>query len=136
MLPPRTLLDAMTFFPHTLDATASVEQARAFFAQHLVRQAPVRAGARILGVLDLVDLNAAGRVGWSGSVASLCQQDIPHFETRDRLTLVLETLAVRRASCAIVTAQEHLVGLLTTTDVFRLLLTILDGAPGPDLLRA
>ena len=50
--------DHMSFYPLTLEPDVSVEQARRFMQENLIRHVPVVDGGRLMGIVSMRDLHA------------------------------------------------------------------------------
>ena len=113
----------MTPFPYSIAPTASLEQARAMMDQHDIRHLPVCEDHTVVGVLSdrelRVGLALSDRVALT--VAELCLNEPLLVDLEQSLDVVAALMAKRRVGSAIVMRGGKLSGILTTTDVCRLL---------------
>ena len=123
----------MTPFPYSIAPTASVEQAREMMREHDIRHLPVCENHRVVGVVSDRDLRVALGVRPGErelEVAEVCGTE-PYLVELDRsLHEVASEMAARRLGSAIVMRGDKLAGILTTTDVCRLLAKTLQEAYG------
>jgi acetoin utilization protein AcuB len=110
----------MTAFPHAVDATAPLEQARRMMAEHGVHHLPVTEGEQLVGVLDDRALGVAVRTR-AELVGEACVRDPLIVDLSRRLDGVTLEMAERRTDSVLVTHHGKLVGILTNTDICRLL---------------
>jgi acetoin utilization protein AcuB len=128
----------MTPFPHTVDVSVSLAEAEALLREGGFHHLPVLDGDLIVGVLTPHDVVLAHQVRDEGnpdkpiSLRAAVERVEPLVvDMHDRLDAVLLTMAARRVSYALVTRQGRLAGIITTTDVCRLLAEML--APADDI---
>ena len=124
----------MTPFPYSIAPTASLEQALAMMAEHDIRHLPVYESPNVVGILSERDTRVALAV--RPNDAQLVVRDVciePYVvDLEQRLDEVAAELAARRIGLAIVTRGDKLAGILTTTDVCRLLAATLREAYGDE----
>jgi CBS domain-containing protein len=130
----------MTPFPYSIASTASLEDARAMMSEHDIRHLPVCEGHRVIGILSERDTEVANRAadralgsadattGARVSVGEVCLGDPLLVDLELRLDSVAAEMASRRVGSAIVMRGDKLAGILTTTDVCRLLAATLRDA--------
>lgn len=116
-----TLREAMTPFPHCLEAGDDLATARRMFAEHPIRHLPVKEHGRPIGLLTPRDILLAGRMNPPPTVGDVCERDVLTVDLHDALAAILDTMVARRLDCALVLRHEQLVGIFTTTDACRLL---------------
>jgi CBS domain-containing protein len=115
----------MTPFPYTIEASRSVQEARAVMESQGVRHLPVTSEGRLVGVLSDRDLKLAFAVlGNSASeeplhVGDVCNLEAYIVEYDTPLDQVMFHMTERRIGSTLVTRNGKLVGILTTTDVCR-----------------
>lgn len=118
----------MTPFPYSIAPSANLEQAAAMMEEHDVRHLPVcDANHQVVGILSQRELRVglAGGDGNARGVLEVCTKD-PLLVDLDRpLDSVTEEMAEMRIGSAIVMRGDKLAGILTTTDVCRLLTELL-----------
>ena len=122
----------MTPFPHTVDVDVPLAEAEAMLVRGGFHHLPVLDGHLIVGVLTPHDVVLAHQVRDEGnpdkpiSLRAAVERVEPLVvDIHDRLEAVVLTMAARRATHALVTRQGRLAGILTTTDVCRVLAALL-----------
>lgn len=110
----------MTAFPFAIEAAASLEEARRMMAEHGVHHLPVVAAGELVGILDLRGLRLAERIAFE-NVGDACLREPLIADLGRRLDGVALEMAEHRASAVLVTHHGKLVGILTHSDVCRLL---------------
>ncbi|MFO7561347.1 MAG: CBS domain-containing protein [Enhygromyxa sp.] len=124
----------MTPFPYSVAPSASLEDAVAMMRAHDIRHLPVCDNHAVIGMLSERDTQVALALRSDHAtlrVADLCND--PYLVELDRrLDEVAAEMAARRIGVAIVMRGDKLAGVLTTTDVCRLLATTLREAYGDD----
>lgn len=115
----------MTAFPYSIDAEASLTEAQVMMGEHNVRHLPVTDGDALVGVVSDRDLknslDPALGVPPLRKVREIMVSDAYVVGSHEPLDNVLLTMADRRIGCALVTKDERLAGIFTTTDATRLL---------------
>jgi acetoin utilization protein AcuB len=113
----------MTPFPYSIASWATLEDAISMMGEHGIRQLPVYEGHSVIGVLSDSDARIALGV-WRGDgtlkVKDVCTEAYL-VDLERRLDEVAAEMAARRIGSAIVMRGDRLAGILTTTDVCRLL---------------
>lgn len=130
---PRIKL-VMTPFPYSIAPSASLEDALAMMAAHDIRHLPVCANHTVVGILSERDTRVALdlRRGDKGlTVEDVCTSAYL-VDLERRLDEVAAELAKRRIGSAVVLRGDKLAGILTTTDVCRLLAATLREAYGDE----
>jgi len=126
----------MTAFPYSIKAEASIEEAVDMMKDHGINHLPVMRGDDLIGLLWHRDVRMARRLSPDNdalTVETLCSPETYIVELTERLDLVVLEMANRRSGAAMVTRHGRLAGILTTTDVCRLMgETLRDGAAPPD----
>ncbi len=120
----REVLGAMTPFPHSIDASASASEAVQMMDELKIRHLPVSSSDRIVGLLSRRELDVASLIGGvleTLTVGDLCARAPYVVAPTDRLDNVVEQMSERKIGSALVVREGKLVGILTTTDVCRLL---------------
>lgn len=135
------LASVMTPFPFSIEGSETISRAQAMMEEHGIRHLPVTENRELIGVLSDRDVRVARRVGGEpghGSdppdplVASVCSRPPYVVELSAALDEVLVEMAERGIGSAIVVRQDKLAGILTTTDVCRVLAQVLrDIVPPP-----
>jgi CBS domain-containing protein len=124
----------MTPFPYSIAPSASLEDAVAMMAAHDIRHLPVCESHTVIGMLSERDTRVAHAVrkgDASLTVGEICND--PYLvDLERRLDEVAAEMAERRIGFAIVVRGDKLAGVLTTTDVCRLLATALREAYGDE----
>lgn len=120
----------MTPFPYSIAPSASIEEATAMMAAHDIRHLPVCDHHVVIGMLSERDARVA--LGVRRADASLTVAEVytsgPYLVDLERpLDEIAQEMAERRIGSAIVMRGDKLAGILTTTDICRLLATSLRG---------
>ena len=125
---PPTVKIAMTPFPHSIERSATVLEARALMEDHKIRHLPVTDGASVCGVVTHRDIDVALAVGerFGQRDENVTIEEIgvrePFMVSVDaRLDVVAKEMTERRTSSAVVTKQGKLVGIFTSMDACRAL---------------
>lgn len=121
------LIEAMSTFPFFLDASASLDAARAMFEDHGIRHLPIKESGRLLGLVTPHELELASRISPPPTVGEICRREVLTVDVFLSLAAVLEAMVENRADCALVLKHDQLVGIFTTTDACRLLAQMLTG---------
>jgi acetoin utilization protein AcuB len=115
-----------------VDVDASLAEAEVMLVQGGFHHLPVLDGELIVGVLTRHDVVLARQVRDEGnpdkpvSLRAAVERAPPLVvDMHDRLDAVVLTMAARRVTYALVTRQGRLAGIITTTDVCRLLAKLL-----------
>jgi len=134
-----SLASVMTPFPHAIDAAESVAAARAMMQEHDFHHLPVTREGELVSVISTADITLSSRfesIDTEVPVAKICASPPYIVDIHTRLSEVVTQMAERRSDSALVTRQGKLVGILTHTDVSRLLAralrTMSGDAPGDD----
>jgi len=126
----------MTPFPYSIAADANLADAVEMMNRHGIHHLPVMQDRELIGLLWHRDVRMAKQLAAANdtvTVGELCSPEPYIVELSERLDLVVLEMANRRAGAAMVTRQGKLAGILTTTDVCRLLgETLRDGIAPPD----
>lgn len=132
----------MTPFPHSVDVSTPIREARQAMVTHGIRHLPVKQGEELVGVLTDRDLKRAldPELGlpprdelFVGDVAIF---DAYVVDVDASLDGVLDHMARNRIGCALVTREGGLVGIFTGTDACRLFASFLrERHPGPEADR-
>lgn len=132
------LTSVMTPFPYSIEGHESIARAEAMMDEHAIRHLPVTEDRELVGVLSDRDIRVARRVGAGAangaelSVAAVCSRPPYVVEMSSALDEVVLEMAERGIGSAVVVRQGKLAGILTTTDVCRVLSRVLrEIAPPP-----
>lgn len=109
-----SVVAAMTPFPHALAPSSTVADARLMMATHSIHHLPVRDHDSLVGLVYTQDLH--GRSD-DVPVCDLCRFEPTIVDVQDRLDRVVEDMAKTRTEAVLVVKDDHLAGILTTTDV-------------------
>jgi len=126
-----TLLRVMTPFPQCVDPSATLAEAAAVMEAHEIHHLPVKEEhGELLGMLTAADVDTARRLDPARAAAltaaDLCRTGVFVVDQHAALPALLREMALRHASCALVRRDEHLVGIVTTTDLCLALAELLD----------
>jgi CBS domain-containing protein len=116
----------MTPFPYSIPEDADISEANGMMDEHEIQHVPVMEGDTLLGVISERDLRVAGElqdhVPTGGiPVGRVCNREPLVVDLHDRLDRVALQMMERKVDAAIVLREDKLAGILTTTDVCRLL---------------
>lgn len=112
----------MTPFPYSIEADATLAEARRRMAAHDFQHLPVTEGGRLVGVVAARELGLALDPRLCGPsqdvlrVRDLCRRDPYVVEMDEPLDNVLVHMAAHHLDAALVVRQGKLVGIFTTTD--------------------
>ncbi|MFV8752813.1 CBS domain-containing protein [Nannocystaceae bacterium ST9] len=122
----------MTPFPYSIAASASLAEAEVMLRQHGIRHLAVCEGHALVGILAEHDLRVRHRE--LAVVSDVCMRNPYVVDLDTPLDVVASQMAERLATAVLIVKTEKLVGILTVTDVCRLLAAMLrEGSePGDD----
>jgi CBS domain-containing protein len=118
---------AMTPFPYSVSAAASVDQALEFMREHHIRHLPVTDDGELAGMVSDRDIKLmlgpdfAYPSGSDLAVGDAMVRDAYIVDLDTRLDLVVEHMAEEHLGSAIVTRKGKLAGVFTVTDACRVL---------------
>ncbi len=117
-----TLKSAMTPFPHSVEVTAPLQEARDLMRAHDFHHLPVTEAHSLIGVISERDIMAA--LGRGGDAAELTVREVYVADAyvvdlEEPIEDVLLTMAERHIGSAIVTRKGRLAGVFTSMDVCR-----------------
>jgi CBS domain-containing protein len=122
-IPP--IKTVMTAFPYSVDAEATVEQAREFMREHRIRHLPVTEGGKLVGLVSDRDIKLmlGPDFAYPGEKELKVRQVMvrePYIvDLEARLDEVLRHMAEHQLGSVIVTRDGKLAGVFTTTDACR-----------------
>lgn len=136
-----SLKNAMTPFPYSVDADASVAEALAFMREHKIRHLPVTEDGQLTGLVSDRDIKLmlgpefAYPDASELKVSDTMVADAYIVDIDTRLDAVLRHMAEQRLGSAIVTRKGKLVGVFTHTDACAAFAALLESEfqpPGHD----
>lgn len=111
----------MTPFPHVVESSQTLCDARDSMAAKSVNHLPVIHEGNVAGILTRRELDVGMLLGdESTTVWQVCLREPVLVDLNERLDRVAARLSERRLGVAIVTREEKVVGIITPTDVCRL----------------
>jgi acetoin utilization protein AcuB len=131
----------MTPFPHFVDSDDQVAEVERLMAQHHIRHIPVQQDGRVVGIVSERDLyHLLDRFVPETDKSRIRARDImldePYIVAFDTpLNEVALEMAKRHIGSAIVLHHEKLAGILSATDICRILAELLESefsSPGDD----
>ncbi|MEM1029380.1 MAG: CBS domain-containing protein [Myxococcota bacterium] len=126
-----TVARVMTPFPYAVNATTSLAEARRMLAEHRFHHLPVMAGGKLTGVLRERDVALVELLGDTDRNVATVQVPAPYVvDMQTPLVEVLDCMATEGLDVTLVTRQGKLVGIITATDLARVLAAVL-AAPDP-----
>lgn len=128
-----SLAATMTPFPYSVAANAPVTEATKMMAEHDFHHLPVTDGGELAGVVSQRDILFAEALGKEGLKVRDVQSRDPYVVAlKTPLLEVVSTMAERNLDAALITRQDKLVGILTTTDLARILAEVLRATTPPE----
>jgi acetoin utilization protein AcuB len=129
-----TVGSVMTPMPHSIDVGEDIVSARVLMSEHDIRHLPVLSNGKIAGVITDRDIQVAGSLSGDRIVPLLVREacHMPAYVAAqdEPLDAVLEEMAERQLSSVVVVDHRgKLVGIVTLSDVCRLLVVALRGLP-------
>lgn len=127
-----TVISAMTPFPYSVDVGDSALEVERLMSEHEIHHIPVREEGKIVGIVSERDLHRLIHRGLPKvdkrriQARRILVPDPYVVEVDMPLAVVVSEMARRKIGSAIVQRREKLVGILSTTDVCRILAAILD----------
>jgi acetoin utilization protein AcuB len=121
----------MTPFPYFVDADASVLDVEQLMREHRIRHVPVEENGNVVGIVSERDLrHLANATSPPADKARISARDVmtadPYVVPFDTpLNTVAAEMAKRRIGSAIIVHHQKLAGILSVTDVCRILAEIL-----------
>ena len=131
----------MTPFPHFVDSDDQVAELERLMAEHQIRHVPVQQDGRVVGIVSKRDLHhLLSRFVPETDRGRIRARDImleePYIVAFDTpLNEVAREMAKRHIGSAIVLHHEKLAGIISATDISRILAEILESeftSPGDD----
>ena len=116
---------AMTAFPYSVDADATVGEAIEFMRRHEIRHLPVTEGGELIGVVSDRDIKLMLGPDFAYpqpselKVRDAMASDSYIVDLSTPLDTVLSHMAEHRLGSAVVTRKGKLVGVFTSTDACR-----------------
>jgi len=134
---PIDVVKVMTPFPHTVESSASIEDARAMIMEHDVACLPVTEAATLVGTVTSRDIELATALLSEEQrgglrVRDLCTFDPYIVETHERAVTVIAHMRENDLTSALVVKHGRLVGIITCNNAYDLLLRCLQGKTGSD----
>lgn len=125
-----TVLGAMTPFPITTGPDTQVIAARAILKGHEIRHLPVVMDGIVIGVLTEADLELAEHLTGEPEmpVLRLIRRPPVRVDVETPLKVAVRRMASEGRDAAVVEREGRLVGILTLTDVSKVLVQLM---PGP-----
>lgn len=133
-----TIKVVMTTFPYAIDVEATLADAWAMMLEHGIRHLPVTEGDALIGIVTERDLRLVLRPGSTqtdGIVRDVASSDLYVVGDDAPLDEVVRQMADRQIGSVLVVRHDKLVGILTTSDVCRILASLLESrfaGPMPD----
>ncbi|MEY4544010.1 MAG: hypothetical protein RL685_205 [Pseudomonadota bacterium] len=115
--------DVMTPFPYAIDVERSAGDAERLLAGREIHHLPVTSAGDVYSVLSTRELELTlarpGADPWRIGVRELCSKDPYIVELSEPLDVVLEQMAERKLSCAVVVKDDRVAGIFTHVDACR-----------------
>ena len=120
-----SVANVMTPFPYSIESKEGLDTAQTMMRTHRIRHLPVTRDGDLVGIVSARDVIVAQGLGSATdaqrTVGAICNPDPHVVSVHDRLDQVTLEIAERQLSSALVTKNGRMVGILTTTDICRLL---------------
>ncbi len=107
----------MTPFPHAIEAAGKIADARAMMDRLRIRHLPVKEHDRLVGVVTERELRG---IADDVPIQTVAIREAYVVDTDEPLDNVLVHMAAHHIGSALVTKDERLAGIFTTTDACRL----------------
>lgn len=115
----------MSTFPYSVGRTQTLARAHKMMRDHGVRHLPVLDGGALVGILSQRDLHLIETLRDVNPEEVLVEEamssEVYAVAPETPLDEVVRTMAVRKLGCAVVMHEAHVVGILSTVDVCRVL---------------
>jgi acetoin utilization protein AcuB len=125
-----TVRQHMTASPHTISPYQPLTIARTTMHSHKIRHLPVLDGGRIVGLISERDLlmveSVPGVNPTNVRVEEAMVQDVFTATPDEPMADVVETMVRRKLGSAVVVDGDRVVGVFTTTDALRALMSLLE----------
>jgi len=119
----------MTTSPHTIGVDQPLSQAHAVMTKHHIRHLPVLSGGSLVGVITDRDLHLIETLKdvdpKTVTVEDAMTPNPYSVSPRAPLDEVAAEMAEHKYGCAVIIDNNHVVGLLTTVDLARVLADVL-----------
>lgn len=129
------ILRVMRPFPYFVDLAETLAAARSLMREHDIGHLPVKDGGRLIGILAESDLRPFTRTADRLAEHTVAEAYAPApfiVPIHARLDEVVQNMARRGADAVLVVKDDHLAGILTTTDVCHILGALLTTGAIPD----
>lgn len=131
-MPVSSLANVMSTFPVRVDSETTVEAASALLDAHGFHHLPVSDGADVIGVVSSAMLDAAHAAGGSHlPLSALCGAPPVTAEIHTPVRDVAAAMREVGADAAVVVSRGRLAGIVTTSDICRVLMELIPGPPRP-----
>jgi CBS domain-containing protein len=130
--------ELMIPFQHTIHASKTVKQAKAYMYEHDIGHLPVVEDGELIGVVTGQDIKLVEAVTDSADfdekhcVGELCLSEPYVIPNTARADTILSEMAERAFDCALIMKNDKLVGLFAATDACRSFSKFLTSRPGAD----
>jgi len=130
-----TVMSVMTPFPHAIAGDKTLVNARDMMTERKIHHLPVLSDGRIEGLISMRDIGvmSANVEGWKEiPVVSICAREPYVVEHSQSLLDAVVGMSGHHLTTILVTRAGKLVGILTTTDLCRLLADAIERLHPPD----
>ena len=116
---------AMTPFPHSVDVSCPLEEARQFLMEHRIRHLPVTENGQLAGIVTDRDIKLVLGPDFAYpdarrmTVRQVMVKPAFTVDLNERLDVVLTNMAEQHIGSALVTRNGKLAGIFTSTDACR-----------------
>lgn len=125
-----TIQKFMTYVPHAIDSSKTVQDAQNMMSRYNIRHLPVMRGKEIAGVVSDRDIKMAlGLVSSSPNfviVDDICHEQPYKVSPDAKLHEVAAEMASKRYGSVLVVQNGNLVGIFTTVDACKALCAVLE----------
>ena len=117
-----TMKTVMTPFPHFIESSKNIGEARVMMSEYDIRHLPVTEKGKLLGIVSERDITLAFSLGQHVLdeekilVGDICKKDPYAVGPEEKLDKVLIKMAEKHIGSVIVEKNEKPIGIFTTTD--------------------
>ena len=120
----KQIVAVMTPFPYSIDGEESLAAAREMMARKKIKHLPVSENGQLAGIIserdiDQAEINVTNLGSEQLTVGQISQRHVYKAEVSTPMDTVLSQMAQRHIGSVLVTKDDRLVGIFTSTDACR-----------------